>query len=224
MLDGRRGARTRSRRGLQVEADHGRGVSLSQRPASGAARAVAARLCADLRSSSRKGRIESAKGTYDLARSHFEKDLSECLALWVAPRNARPSEARWLREFFPGRSWIAVEMLRRPDDAQHLAAMRRLGQSFGLPLVASGDVHMHVEIATCLAGHDDSDPTWLHRSPTPDITCSPMPSATCDRAKCWRSCIQPSCSRKRCELQSAVRVLAAQPASTTIPTKSSSRD
>lgn len=92
-----------------------------------------------------KGRIESAKGTYDLSRSHFETDLSECLALWVAPRNARPSEARWLREFFPERSWIAVEMLRRPDDAQHLAAMRQLGQSFGLPLVASGDVHMHVE-------------------------------------------------------------------------------
>jgi error-prone DNA polymerase len=92
-----------------------------------------------------KGRIESVKGTYDLSRSHFEKDLSECLALWVAPRNARPSEARWLREFFPERSWIAVELLRRPDDAQHLAAMRRLGQSFGLPLVASGDVHMHVE-------------------------------------------------------------------------------
>lgn len=92
-----------------------------------------------------KGRIESAKGTYDLSRSHFETDLSECLALWVAPRNARPSEARWLREFFPERSWIAVEMLRRPDDVQHLAAMRRLGQSFGLPLVASGDVHMHVE-------------------------------------------------------------------------------
>ncbi len=92
-----------------------------------------------------QGRIESTKGTYDLSRGHFETDLSECLALWIAPRNARPSEARWLREFFPDRGWIAVEMLRRPDDAQHLAAMRRLGESFGLPLVASGDVHMHIE-------------------------------------------------------------------------------
>ena len=91
------------------------------------------------------GRIESKKGTYDLSRGHFEKDLSECLALWVAPRNARPSEARWLREFFPDRSWIAVQMLRRPDDGEHLAAMRELGGSFGLPLVASGDVHMHIE-------------------------------------------------------------------------------
>ncbi|WP_116809106.1 error-prone DNA polymerase [Steroidobacter cummioxidans] len=91
-----------------------------------------------------RGRIESTKGTYDLSRGDFEKDLSECLALWIAPRGARPSEARWLREYFPERSWIAVEMLRRPDDAHHLAAMRRLGESFGLPLVASGDVHMHV--------------------------------------------------------------------------------
>ncbi|MBM0107978.1 error-prone DNA polymerase [Steroidobacter sp. S1-65] len=92
-----------------------------------------------------KGRIDSAKGTYQLARGDLEKDLSECLALWVAPRNARPSEARWLREFFPDRGWIAVPMLRRPDDSEHLAAMQRLGQSFGLPLVASGDVHMHIE-------------------------------------------------------------------------------
>ncbi len=92
-----------------------------------------------------KGRIESTKGTYELARGDFERDLSECLALWIAPRNARPSEARWLRQFFPGRGWIAVEMLRRPDDPQHLAGMRRLGASFDLPLVASGDVHMHVD-------------------------------------------------------------------------------
>jgi error-prone DNA polymerase len=92
-----------------------------------------------------KGRIDSTKGTYQLTRSDFEKDLGECLALWVAPRNARPSQARWLREFFPGRGWITVQMLRRPDDARHLAAMRRLGESFGLPLVASGDVHMHIE-------------------------------------------------------------------------------
>src|SRR5690606_9200169 len=81
---------------------------------------------------------------YDLSRGHFEQDSSECLALWIAPRNARPSEARWLREFFPDRGWIAVEMLRQPDDAQHLTAMRRLSKSFDLPLVASGDVHMHI--------------------------------------------------------------------------------
>lgn len=89
-------------------------------------------------------RSTTKKGEYQLSRAHFESDLDECLALWVAPRDPLPSQAGWLCDFFPGRGWIAVELLRQADDAKHLANMQRLGKYLGLPLVASGDVHMHV--------------------------------------------------------------------------------
>src|SRR5687767_2119895 len=91
-----------------------------------------------------RARSEAKKGTYQVARADFETGLSECLALWIAPRDPLPSQARWLRDFFPDRGWIAVELHRQPDDARHLSEVQKLGQRMGLPLVASGDVHMHV--------------------------------------------------------------------------------
>ena len=89
-------------------------------------------------------RLEAKKGEYRLSRSQFEKDaLSECLALWVAPRDPQPSQAAWLRNQFPDRCWIAVELHRQPDDARHLAQAIQLGKRMSIPVVASGDVHMH---------------------------------------------------------------------------------
>jgi error-prone DNA polymerase len=52
--------------------------------------------------------------------------------------------ARWLAGVLPGRAWIACELTRGPDDAAHLAALQSVASSTGLPLLASGDVHMHV--------------------------------------------------------------------------------
>ncbi|HZE59218.1 MAG TPA: error-prone DNA polymerase, partial [Burkholderiales bacterium] len=43
-----------------------------------------------------------------------------------------------------GRAWIAAELLQGPDDRARLAGLRELGKSYGLPLAAAGDVHMHV--------------------------------------------------------------------------------
>jgi DNA-directed DNA polymerase III PolC len=90
------------------------------------------------------GRRRSAKGEYQLARADFESKLSECLALWIPPADPRPSIASWLKELFPHRAWIAVELHRGADDARRLAELRQLGGTVGLPLVAAGDVHMHV--------------------------------------------------------------------------------
>jgi error-prone DNA polymerase len=91
-----------------------------------------------------RARSEAKKGTYQVARADFEAGLSECLALWIAPRDPLPSQARWLRDFFPDRGWIAVELHRQPDDVRYLSEVQKLGQRMGLPLVACGDVHMHV--------------------------------------------------------------------------------
>nr|WP_298726049.1 error-prone DNA polymerase [uncultured Steroidobacter sp.] len=91
-------------------------------------------------------RADTKKGEYRLTRSQCaSSDLSECLALWVAPRNPEISHAAWLRNLFPDRCWIAVELHRQADDAEHLATVRRLGARMNIPLVASGDVHMHTE-------------------------------------------------------------------------------
>ncbi|HEY1724208.1 MAG TPA: error-prone DNA polymerase [Steroidobacteraceae bacterium] len=89
-------------------------------------------------------RRRSKKGTYQLARSDFESGLEDCLALWPAPPDARPTQAAWLHDFFPARGWLAVELHRDADDAARLSAALALAQTSGLPAVASGDVHMHL--------------------------------------------------------------------------------
>ena len=45
---------------------------------------------------------------------------------------------------FAGRAWIAAELLSGPDDRARLDALLDLGRAVKLPLVAAGDVHMHV--------------------------------------------------------------------------------
>jgi error-prone DNA polymerase len=53
-------------------------------------------------------------------------------------------DAHWLQQLLPGRSWLACELIRGPDDAAWLATLQRVGADTGLPLVAAGAVHMHV--------------------------------------------------------------------------------
>jgi error-prone DNA polymerase len=66
------------------------------------------------------------------------------LAPCPLPEGEGEKQARSIAERFPGRAWIAAELLCGPDDRAHLAALRELGKRSGLPLVASGDVHMHL--------------------------------------------------------------------------------
>ncbi|MET0224968.1 MAG: error-prone DNA polymerase, partial [Dokdonella sp.] len=57
---------------------------------------------------------------------------------------AREACAAWLMHHFPGRVWLAVELHRAAEDAARLAELRTFAARHGLPLVAAGDVHMHV--------------------------------------------------------------------------------
>jgi error-prone DNA polymerase len=81
------------------------------------------------------GRRRGKKGTYVLGR----RDVEGRNALLLLS-SEKEEDARWAAEHFPGRAWIAVELHCGPNDRAKLESLKRLG----LPLVAAGDVHMHL--------------------------------------------------------------------------------
>jgi error-prone DNA polymerase len=112
-----------------------------------------------------RARMRAVKGDYRVTLEDLEQNLDHCLVLLVPPpvisaAHASPlpdspphtacasegayEHARHMARRFPQRAWIAVELLRGADDAAHLAALQALSAHSGLPLVAAGDVHMHV--------------------------------------------------------------------------------
>jgi DNA polymerase III alpha subunit len=90
-------------------------------------------------------RRAAAKGTYRLTRADVERaQLAHCFILWIPAGAPRPEELTWLAGRFPGKLRIAVELLREGSDGARLAALMQLGAQHEVPLLASGDVHMHV--------------------------------------------------------------------------------
>jgi error-prone DNA polymerase len=94
------------------------------------------------------GRRAAKKGEYRLTREDVEREASGCLALWL-PREPLDGEhcreeLDWLRRTFPGVSWIAVEARRDGHDGERLSALQALGAEMDVPLIAAGNVHMHV--------------------------------------------------------------------------------
>src|SRR5881396_1738905 len=91
-----------------------------------------------------RGRRRTKKGGYSLCRNDLEGGLPGCLVLLAPDGRYDAEHARFVAERFAGRAWIAAELLQGPDDRARLAGLRELGKVSGLPLVAAGDVHMHV--------------------------------------------------------------------------------
>jgi error-prone DNA polymerase len=90
------------------------------------------------------GRRAAEKGSYRLGAGDFDDGLPDCLVLWVPDNQLLLSaEDSWILEAFQGRLWIAVELLADGLERQRLEHLQQLGLTLGLPLVASGDVHMH---------------------------------------------------------------------------------
>jgi error-prone DNA polymerase len=74
--------------------------------------------------------------------------LPECLALLV-PDAAQPFEqlfahAMWLKTWFQERAAIVLELLHRAGDEDLVDRVRRVAELAGLPIVAAGDVLMHL--------------------------------------------------------------------------------
>jgi error-prone DNA polymerase len=95
-----------------------------------------------------RGRRDAKKGEYHLTRSDFATNLDDCLVIWIpgscTADDLDVADAGWLAACFPAKVWMAVELLADGEDRQRLARLTRLSATTGLPMVATGDVHMHV--------------------------------------------------------------------------------
>ena len=91
-----------------------------------------------------RGRRAAEKGEYALTRADVECHLERCLILWLPGDEPDVEAGAWLRERFGEALWIAAELNRAGAHREQLASLARAGARLGLPLVASGDVHMHV--------------------------------------------------------------------------------
>ena len=91
-----------------------------------------------------KARMRTVKGKYRLDTGDLDQSVPGCLVLLVPGTTPDFEHARLIAQRFAGRAWIAAELVCGSNDAARLAALRDLGEASGLPLVAAGDVHMHV--------------------------------------------------------------------------------
>ncbi|MGS5088519.1 error-prone DNA polymerase [Hydrogenophaga sp. A37] len=94
-------------------------------------------------------RRTAPKGTYRLTLKHISADaLADCLVIAVPQRGSSQAQmdavARWLLQHFLGRCWLGVEQLQLMDDEVRLHRLRQSSELTAVPLVAVGDVHMHV--------------------------------------------------------------------------------
>src|SRR6202022_3890804 len=91
------------------------------------------------------GRRAARKGAYSLTREAVAASgLEQCFILWVPATQPLKEEGQWLRDCFGAKVRIAVELFLDGNDKQRLRTLEAVGRELGLPLVASGDVHMHV--------------------------------------------------------------------------------
>ncbi len=96
-----------------------------------------------------RGRRNATKGTYALTRNDVAELAPRCPALWI-PGPDPISDARWFAEVFPGHAWIAAELHARAGDRARLSQLQALARTTGLPLAATGDVHMHARARRAL--------------------------------------------------------------------------
>jgi error-prone DNA polymerase len=94
-------------------------------------------------------RRSAPKGTYRLTLDGVQAAaLADCVVIAVPDRSndqqALNTVARWLLHHFTGRCWLGVEQLRRVDDEMCLHRLRQSSELTAVPLVAVGDVRMHV--------------------------------------------------------------------------------
>ncbi|WP_176088832.1 error-prone DNA polymerase [Achromobacter anxifer] len=102
-------------------------------------------------------RTRAPKGEYQLApddlvhppagHAHL-RHLPECLAIlspaYGTDADRMAEQARWLARVFPRRAWVGLTLLHRSRDDLHRAAVEHAAQAADLPIVALGQVQMHL--------------------------------------------------------------------------------
>lgn len=107
------------------------------------------------------GRTRSEKGTYLLRPADLEapaphlahlQGMPDCLAILLpaypghepAGVDRLHTQAAWMARVFTERAWIGLNLLHRAFDDAHRATIEEVGWQHGLPIVALGQVTMHV--------------------------------------------------------------------------------
>lgn len=111
-------------------------------------------------------RRSAPKGSYRLDWARIDSAaLADCLAIAVPSPQATQAQtdalARWLLRHFVGRCWLGVEHRRELDDELRLQQARQSSELTAVPLVAVGDVQMHLRSRQPL--HDVLTATRLRR-------------------------------------------------------------
>ncbi|WP_201777862.1 error-prone DNA polymerase [Pseudomonas sp. ES3-33] len=91
-----------------------------------------------------RARRRTQKGQYQVLREDFSEPLPGLLALWVPDAVDDTGSGQWLRQVFAERLWLAVQLHCGQNDRRRLADLMSLAGELQIPMVASGDVHMHV--------------------------------------------------------------------------------
>ncbi|WP_416761211.1 error-prone DNA polymerase [Roseateles sp. So40a] len=94
-------------------------------------------------------RRSSEKGTYRCTRADIgPQALDDCVVVACPDRHATPAQlldmSRWLLTRFTGRCWLGMDQPQHVDDEVRLLRLREAGALTAIPLVAVGDVTMHV--------------------------------------------------------------------------------
>ena len=89
-------------------------------------------------------RADTPKGQYRLTRGDLESHIpSGCIVLWLPKPQASREDGQWLKTLFQDKVWIAVELHLSGEDQLILRRLQRLSKATDIPMVASGNVHMH---------------------------------------------------------------------------------
>ncbi|MDF3940068.1 error-prone DNA polymerase [Achromobacter denitrificans] len=102
-------------------------------------------------------RTRAPKGEYRLAPDDLThppagyahlRHLPECLAIlspaYGVDADRMAEQARWLAQAFPHRAWVGLTLLHRSRDDLHRAAVEQAAHAAELPIVALGQVQMHL--------------------------------------------------------------------------------
>ncbi len=110
-----------------------------------------------------RARCSAPKGQYRLTIDDVSgQSLNDCLGLLLCDPGPVPTaelsrhnealelDTGWLGEILPNRAWISVEQPSNGCDRQHLDCLRSVSNRTGIPLIATGNVHMHTRERQCL--------------------------------------------------------------------------